>query len=325
MFISRYEKWLNSCFKDGKIKNANDMFNLNGLIDYWCDELIGRLQRLFVWEGLPFPQREIEQLLIVNGYCAFVKDTRFKVSDRAVTPCTYSGVTEYPDVGTQVRWVTPVASGSFKMGDTKNGVLIRNNSLSQGLLPFIYRYATILANIDISFICALVNERSQNVLTADNKTTADSINSFYDNIEKYGKRKAIVNEKLASALAGCTALPLVQSKDSLKSIMEAYDTTLQMFYNAIGIRYNRDKKERMIESEVVSDSQRLLINVKDMLECRQEGAEEATYINRGKVNVRLSNEIVLIDQEQKQEQESEHEPVQTTAEEMKENVDYSFK
>lgn len=331
MFLSRYEKWLNSIFsKDKKIKNENDLFNLNHSTIFWQNELFARCQRLFVWDGLPFPQREIENLLLMQGCGCFVKSNKFKVSKYAITPCTWSGVTEYPDVGVDVRWVTPIANGTFKMqgGD---GVVIRNNSLTQSIRPLINRYAILLANIDISLVSALVNERCQNVFVADTQNVADSINNFYKTIEEDGKRKAIVNERLFQTLQGAISLPAVQNKDSIKSILSCYDSVLQMFYNDIGIRYNKDKKERMVESEVTSDSQRLLINIKDMLECRQKACDEINDVFGLNVTVKMSNEIVLAENDQTQPGEeskkidSPEEPEeQQTAEEQKENVDYSF-
>ena len=325
IFRSLYEKWLNSIFNNKKIKNPNDLFRLDCLIDFWQQELLGRCQRLFVWENLPFPQREMENLLLFNGFASVVEDRKFLVNKIAVVPCTYSGVTEYPDIGKLVTWTTPVASGNFNMINGK-GVFIRNNSLCRSLMPFINRYAIMLANVDMSLICALVNERSQSVIVADTQNTADSINTFYKNIEEYGKRKAVVNEKLFEALQGAIALPTVANKETIKPILECYDAIMQMFYNDIGIRYNKDKKERMISNEITSDSQRLLININDMLESRKEASKEINREFGLNTSVELSNEIVLSENNKlttdNKSSQLDEEP--QTAEEQKENVDYSF-
>ena len=47
--------------------------------------------------------------------------------------------------------------------------------------------------------------------------------------------------------------------------IDARNELLRMFYNDIGVRFTKDKKERMIESEVSSDNQMLLFNISDML------------------------------------------------------------
>lgn len=325
MLKSLYEKWLMIAGK--QYKNYNDIFNLDGLVCYWSMELMGRMQRLFVWEGLPYPQRELENLLLTNGFCSQVASKKFLVSTVGVSPCTYSGVTEYQDIGTKVTWTTPVASGSYGL-NSKEGVLIRNNSLSTGVIPFITRYAVMLANTDISLVQALVNERDQSLIMANNQKTVDAINSVFEKLEQ-GKRRAVLMDNLFQAVQGATALPTVSTKDTIKPILNAYDTILQMFYNDIGIRYNKDKKERMVESEVQSDSQRLLMNVSDMLKCREESAPamqemiRRVYGNSVNVSVRLSNEIVLAENNQPSNESNKTDSIRT-AEDAKEFVDYSF-
>lgn len=69
-----------------------------------------------------------------------------------------------------------------------------------------------------------------------------------------------------------------------------------MFYNDIGIRYNKDKKERMITNEVESDSQRLLININDMLECRREAVETINETFGLNISVKLSNEVIDVNE-----------------------------
>lgn len=328
MFLTRFERWLDFLYHRKKnIKNYNDLFNLEYCVEFWRENLLERCQRLFVWENLPFPQREIENLLMFRGKCAFVKHKRFLVSEYAVTPCTYSGVTEYMDIGRKVTWTTPLVSGTFKM-QSEDGVLIRNNSLTNGIMSLIERYSIMLANVDMSLVSALVNERCQNVLLAESQNVADSINSFYKTIEEDGKRKAIVNPKLFEAIQGAVSLPTVSNKETIKPILECYDTLLQMFYNDIGIRYNKDKKERMISNEVESDSQRLLINIKDMLDCREKACEEINKYFGLNVSVKMSNEIVLSENKQENSTVVKNDSSQLeepqTAEEQKENIDYSF-
>lgn len=322
LYKSLYEKWLAI-----KGNNYNDIFNLDGLVDYWSTELMGRMQRLFVWEGLPYPQRELENLLLINGFCSQVESKNFLVSKVGVSPCTYSGVTEYPDIGTLVTWTTSVASGRYKL-NSKDGILIRNNSLSTGVIPFITRYAVMLANTDISLVQALVNDRDQSLIMANNQPTVDAINSVFKKLEQ-GQRRAVLMDNLFQSVQGAISLPTVSTKDTIKPILNAYDTILQMFYNDIGIRYNKDKKERMVESEVTSDSQRLLMNVSDMLKCREEAVPEMqemisrVYGNSVIVSVRLSNEIVLAENNQPSIESNKTDSIRT-AEDAKEFVDYTF-
>lgn len=321
MFFDRWEKFLQlSALAKNSKKTINDVMSLNNLTSYWKERLLGICQSMFVWDGLPFPQRELENLLLLRGTCAIVKSDKFIINKIAAVPCYTSGVTEYIDLGTRTTWATPIASGKFKTIDG-NGVLCRNDSLSNGLMTFLDRYALIFANVDISLICSLVNDRSQNVFVADSRNTADSVNEMFRGLEVDGKRKAVVNEKLFEALQGCVSLPMINSKDSLRPILEVYETILTMFYNDIGIRYNRNKKERMIDSEVTSDIQRLMINVNDMLHCRQDIVKEVNDKFGLNVSVKTTNDFLSQKENDKKDSETKTEKVKK---ELKEFTDYSF-
>ena len=70
---------------------------------------------------------------------------------------------------------------------------------------------------------------------------------------------------------------------------------LRMFFNEIGVRYNRDKKERMIESEVENDEQMLLLNINDMLKQRKKACDEINMIFNRNISVKLSPEFKIIE------------------------------
>jgi len=71
-----------------------------------------------------------------------------------------------------------------------------------------------------------------------------------------------------------------------------------MFFNEIGVRYNRDKKERMIESEVENDEQMLLLNINDMLKQRKKACDEINRIFNRNISVKLSPEFKIIERKE---------------------------
>ena len=81
--------------------------------------------------------------------------------------------------------------------------------------------------------------------------------------------------------------------------IDARNELLRMFYNEIGVRYNRDKKERMIESEVENDEQMLLLNINDMLKQRQNACKEINRIFGRNISVKLSPEFEIIERGKK--------------------------
>ena len=69
MFLDDYSL---SLFTD-EHKEENEL-KLSASVKYWCNILLEKTVRIFEWEGLPFPQRELEVRTLIDGYCGFVKD-----------------------------------------------------------------------------------------------------------------------------------------------------------------------------------------------------------------------------------------------------------
>ena len=73
---------------------------------------------------------------------------------------------------------------------------------------------------------------------------------------------------------------------------------MRMFYNDIGVRYTRDKKERMIESEVENDQQLLLFNINDMLRQRENACKKINELFDLNVSVKLAPEFNIINRKE---------------------------
>ena len=78
--------------------------------------------------------------------------------------------------------------------------------------------------------------------------------------------------------------------------MTARNEILRAFYNEIGVRYARDKKERLVSDEATGDAQMLLINIKDMLAQREKASEEINRIFGVNTSVELSEEYEIIEE-----------------------------
>ena len=78
-------------------KLEKDEMKLDRSISYWKNYLFEKIVRIFEWNGLPFPQREIEMRLILNGYCGVVNDGKLGIM---VVDVGMSGVNQYHDIFT---------------------------------------------------------------------------------------------------------------------------------------------------------------------------------------------------------------------------------
>lgn len=257
------------------------------LADIYADSvrlLFEKCVRIFKWNEVPknLPQREIEKYLISLGFCGFVNDKKcgYMVSNGGMT-----GPTQYDDVFKKFTYARPTAyGGTATIG--KDCVIIRNTSMMNSLSGLIKRTASQLAHADVTLRAALVNYRANEVLSADDDATAESINAYYESLYE-GKLKAIVDSGLIN---GVKNLSSSKSYADLLKLTDVKNEIMRSFFAEIGIRQKSDKRERLVTEEVESDSMMLLFNIHDMLEQRQIACEEINKIFNLNMSVELSEE-----------------------------------
>ena len=57
-----------------KYKKEKNIVRVSYLFEYWRKKLFEKCIRIFEWNGLPFPQNELELRLMKYSYCVIVKD-----------------------------------------------------------------------------------------------------------------------------------------------------------------------------------------------------------------------------------------------------------
>ena len=92
-------------------KTEKEELKLDSSIKFWKNFLFEKIVRVFEWEGLPFPQREIEMRLIMEGFCGVVKDGKKGIM---CASGGMSGPTEYFDVYKYFTYARPTAEGGRK-------------------------------------------------------------------------------------------------------------------------------------------------------------------------------------------------------------------
>lgn len=281
MFLSDYSKSVQ--------KEELEITKLDCSFQYWREMLFEKCVRMFVWKGLPFPQKEIEIRLILQGFCGVVKDAR-----RGIMCATgsMSGVTQYWDEFLNFTYAAPTAAGgTLPIG--KTAIIVDNTTLRNPLTPLIDRYASLIAHSEISLKVALVNLRETNAFSASDQSVAASIKTYHKKMYE-GNLDVIVDTSLIDGIKNVNDVS--RSSFGVMDCIDARNELLRAFYNEIGVRYTRDKKERMIESEVSNDTQMLLLNINDMLARRQEAARKMSTLGIN-VSVGLAPEFKMIMQD----------------------------
>ena len=291
MFLSTYSDNLKNIKKEEK-----EEMKLPLSISYWANMLFEKAIRIFEWGGnLPFPQKEVEMRILLNGYCGYVND---EYVGEMVSCGGMSTPTQYWDEFKKFTYASATAKGGVRtIGE--DCVIINNTALRNPLYPMIKRYANLLAHTDVSLKMSLVNLRIKNIISTDSQSTADSYRAMFDKFYN-GDIDAILDDGLLKkGNGGIDNLALTSSGTlGVMDCIDARNELLRMFYNEIGVRYNRDKKERMIESEVENDEQMLLLNINDMLKQRQNACKEINKIFGRNISVKLSQEFEIIERKE---------------------------
>lgn len=202
------------------------------LADIYIDNvnlLFEKCVRIFKWNEVPekLPQREIEKYAIALGFCGFVNDKKcgYMVSNGGM-----SSPTQYDDVFKKFTYSRPTAmGGTVTIG--KDCVIIRNTSMMNPLSGLIRRTASQLAHADITLRAALVNYRANEVLSADDDTTAESINAYYSSLYE-GNLKAIVDSGLINGVKNLSSsksyADLLKLTDVKNEIMRSFLRKLEL-------------------------------------------------------------------------------------------------
>lgn len=254
----------------------------------WEAILLERVMNIFKWDGLDFPQKEIEILLTYIGFCGVVKRNGILVAVNG----GMMGVTNYPDEFTKFTWATPLMHGISTIN--KDIIVINNNQIRFATYKVVEYYAILLAHADLSLQASLINTRSTGMAKARTQQQVDSINQFYNALAD-GKTLAILDKENMNMLMNDGGIEVFANNFPSSMTIDSYyqirTNLLKSFYADIGLNALRDKRERMVEDEVQGDINHILFNVSDMLSERKDGAERMSNLFQKKVSVDFENEI----------------------------------
>ena len=264
-------------------KLAKESCTYNAFYIYWRDALFERVMRLFIWENTgKCEPKEIEQRLLLQGYCGIMK---FEGELTAFFGSLH-GPTKYLDVFSDYTWRCPIASGNAVIG--KDIVLGLNTSLKNSIYPLIHHYAVLLAHAEVTFVNALVNSRDAGgVPIATTEKQKASIQQYQSAIfnGKYGVVTDIGN--LGIEYAG-------SDRKTAQSVIDIYtvrEKLIKSFYSDIGVRSAFEKRNNAVEAEVEADTSLLLLNLSDMIKCRENMCDEVNAMFGTNWSVHIAEEI----------------------------------
>lgn len=266
-------------------KLARESCTYNACYKFWREQLFERVMRLFVWENTgEVKPKEIEQRLILAGHLGVTKIDNEK--ELTAMFGSFYGVTKYLDEWKNYTVRCPIYSGQRTIG--KDVVVIDNNSLRNPVYPLIHHYAVMLGHTEVTLVNALVNARdSGGIPIVSTEKQKQSVAEYQGKIfnGQYGTVTDIGN--LGIEFAGSDR----KTSQSIMDVMEVREKLIKSFYSDIGVRSAFEKRNNTVQAEVEADTSLLLLNLADMIKCREKGADDVNKMYGTNWTVHVAEEI----------------------------------
>lgn len=292
MFLSHY---VDMDSKEGKeiSKLARESCTFNAFYEYWRDQLFERIMRLFIWENtftmeddvvVGIKPKEIEQRLLLQGHCGISK----LPNETELTAFfgNFYGVAKYLDEKPNYMVRCPIYSGGRTIG--KDIVVINNNSLRNPAYELVHHYGIMLAHCEVTLVDVLVNARDAGgIPVVSTEKQKQSVAQYQGKLfnGQYGIVTDIGN--LGLQYLGSDR----KTHQDIMSVMEIREKLIKSFYSDIGVRSAFEKRNNTVQAEVEADTSLLLLNLSDMIDCREKGAEAVNKMFGTNWTVHIAEEI----------------------------------
>lgn len=275
------------------IEDVTDVFTG---YNYYVNYLYEKLIRIFKYENLPntIPRDALENYILTFGYAGVTKAKYDDTEILVAVPCTKYGVGLYPNYEPLAQYCTPLIQGTnLQVG--VDIVVVKNNSYQISCDNIVKRYARQLADCDATINILTSNARIPVLPSFDNEESAESYKAVMV-ANRLGQVDTVLDKSFIQK-GSFTPFADNSTVSKIMDTVQARNEILRTFLSEIGITSANDKRERMVVDEVNVNSQLLLFNVADMLECRQKAVKEINDLYGTNITVDLSDEYAFIKDE----------------------------
>ena len=240
--------------------------------------MLSRLQKMFRYENLPdsIPRQYLENYLLVNGSCIIAKDLQHPEDDNIYAfvgsaggePDIYYRPTIYMVANPALQTSNQYYISTTDPNHEPDAVLIRNDTMWQGLYPMMARYASLIAENLLTIRTADVMLRVLALITAPDDTSRLAADQFLKDITE-GHLASIAENRFLDGIR--MQNPPSNNGSYLTQFIELHQYLVGSFYNEVGLNANYNmKREALSESETGLNDDSLMPLCEDMLRCRQE-------------------------------------------------------
>lgn len=268
---------------DSSVNCTCDILDKASAIFNYVQYMFDRTNRMFRYKGLPdtIPEYILEYMLQIYGSVAVLKHK----GDLYAFRCNFGGppdpyyrptqaVIANPalNIDTMFRIVNNLPPFDKTMWEKYQPcVRFLNDSQIQGLLPLFARYATQMAENDVSIRSAQINLRQQTVIVADTGPEIQSAESYIKNLED-GKLSSIQKRPFADGVKVMNASS--SQSNTVIQLIELQQYLKASWYNEIGLNSNFNMKRQYMSADEVNSSADIMLPLIDnMFFSRQQAVE----------------------------------------------------
>ena len=316
--------------------------NKQMLIDSYFKYMEIKTLEMFEWKNLPktIPQRELELILQICRFAIFTKAPTKSDGDKLFV--FYGGLGGMPNeyyqptqaiVSNPYLRFSKVLNLDDYIKDDGNAVVGWNDGMHIGLFSLHNKYACLLAETDLTLKYQLINMRFNNVLTADDDTTKESLKQMYEDVADGTGFGIVVTKKFMSETnVDKIELRSQSHQMQLKDTIETKQYLMGSWYNELGLNANYNmKREAINESEADMNEDTLLPLIDNMLKQRKLIAKQLNekfkdILTDGEIDVEISSSWQKIRTEIKtREEQQEAEVEKNVSEEVKDDEEVQNK
>lgn len=280
-----------------------------------------RTGSMFKWSGLPdtIPECFLEMYLQVNGFACIAKDPE---TDKLYA--FFGGLGGVPDAyyqPTECVVANPYLnlSKSYKIGE--DCIIIRNDKFFHGLIPLFNKYASMLAENELSLNMASINTRIQQAISAGDDRSKESAELFLKKLVEGDIAVLADNAFLDNESIKTLPFSNTGSSGVIGDLIEYEQYIKASWFNELGLNANYNMKREALNSAESSINDDILFPMVDeLLKMRKDGAEKVNAMFGTSISVELNSSW---HDNKVEEQEVINEESEENPDESEENADES--
>ena len=270
-------------------------------VNSYIRKMLAITQAMFVYKGLPdtLPQNELERLLQTNGN-VFVTEVNGKMyaftGGWGGTPDVYNNPTEYIVANPYLN-----LNKVYKIGI--DGILIKNDSGANSLLPIFGKYGVLCSDTLLSLNTCSVLSRITMLISASDDKTKQSADEFITRI--LNGDFSVIGENAFFKGVNLQSIN-TQSANQIGQLIELLQYFKASAFNEIGLNANYNlKRERLNTSEVQMNVDALNPYVDNMLQERKKAVAKINEMFGTEISVELGSSWAIRKNETENEEENE--------------------